>query len=335
MNKSWFESIPEHLHDAAREAVLSTLGSAPITFIEPVLGGASGALAYRIEADGRSFLLRMETRRSPLRNPHQYVCMRIAAEAGVAPPLRYANETAGVAILDFVIQRPLNEYPGGADALAGALGTLAAKLQATEPFPVLGDYRVFLDRMLGHMRTVFAPGLLDPYVEAFARIREVYPWDPATHISSHNDPNPRNILFDGERLWLIDWETAYRNDPLTDIAILTENHASTPELEVGLLESWLARPPDRALRARVLLMRQLTRLYYAGLLFVVSVKAPASVVDLVAPTPAEFRSMIARGELKMGTNEIKVVLGKMILAGFLTGLNAPDFEEALLIAQAG
>jgi aminoglycoside phosphotransferase (APT) family kinase protein len=335
VNKSWFETIPEHLHDAARNAVVSAFGSTPVTLVESVSGGASGALAYRIEANGRDYLLRLETRRSPLRNPHQYVCMRIAAEAGVAPPLHYADDHSGAAILDFVIQRPLQNYPGGAPALAGALGKLAATLQRTEPFPALGDYRAFLDRMLGHMTTVFAPGLLDPCIEAFARIREAYPWDPATHVASHNDPNPRNILFDGERLWLIDWETAYRNDPATDIAILTENHASTPELEMALLESWLGKPPDRALRARVLLMRQLTRLYYAGLLFVLSVKPPASVMDLAAPTPAEFRSRIAGGELKMGSNEMKVVLGKMILAGFLADLNTPGFEDALLTVRSG
>jgi aminoglycoside phosphotransferase (APT) family kinase protein len=329
MSSKWIESIPEHLRDTAREAVSSTFGSAPVVSIEPVVGGASGALAYRLEVDGRSYVLRMETRRSPLRNPHQYACMRIAADAGIAPPLRYADDNSGAAILDFIVQRPLQEYPGGPAQLAAAVGSLAAKLQDTVQFPVLGDYRVFLERMLTHMRTVFAPGLLDPFVEAFGRIREVYPWDASQHVSSHNDPNPRNILFDGKRLWLIDWETAYRNDPLTDIAILAENFAPTPELENVLLESWLGRAPDSAFRARLLLMRQLTRLYYAGLLFISSVKAPDLVLNLTAPSPTAFRSQIASGQLKIASTETKVVLGKMILAGFLAGLSDSAFENAL------
>jgi aminoglycoside phosphotransferase (APT) family kinase protein len=335
MNNSWLESIPEDLRDRAREALASTLGSSPLTFIEPISGGASGALAYRIEMNGRSYLLRMETRRSPLRNPHQYVCMRTAAEAGIAPPLRHADDGAGVAILDFLIQRPLRDYPGGPTGLADALGKLLARLHATAPFPILGDYRVFLDRTLGYLRKVFAPGLLDPHAEAFGRIRQAYPWDASTHTSSHNDPNPRNILFDGERLWLIDWETAYRNDPLTDVAILTENHAATPELEQVLLQSWLGRPPDRALRARVLLMRQLTRLYYAGLLMISSGTAPATIMDLSAPSPAEFRSLIASGQMKAAATETMVALGKMMLASFLAGVSAPDFEQALATAETG
>jgi thiamine kinase-like enzyme len=41
-------------------------------------------------------------------------------------------------------------------------------------------------------------------------------------VSSHNDSIPSNILFDGDRLWLIDWESAYRNDPLVDVAIVLD-----------------------------------------------------------------------------------------------------------------
>lgn len=317
MDDTLLHTIPENLHDTARHAVSAAFGSKSIIAVQPIAGGASGALTYRIEVDERSYLLRMETRRSPLRNPHQYACMRIAAGAGIAPPLRYADDEAGAAILDFIVQRPLEEYPGGPKGLAAAIGMLAAKLQATTSFPALGDYRVFLDRMLDYLRRVFAPGLLDPHVERFERIRQAYPWAESEHVSSHNDPNPNNILFDGERLWLIDWETAYRNDPLTDIAILTQNHASTPELEGVLLRSWLGRPPDRALRERLALMRQMTHLYYAGILLASSIAPSAPVTDLSAPSPEEFRALVAAGQLKPGTPETKLVLGKVFLAAFL------------------
>lgn len=62
---------------------------------------------------------------------------------------------------------------------------------------------------------LFAPGVLDGHVTGLARIRAEYPWS-AAQVSAHNDINPRNVLFDGERLWLVDWELAFRNDPLAD-----------------------------------------------------------------------------------------------------------------------
>ena len=72
-------------------------------------------------------------------------------------------------------------------------------------------------------------------------LREAYDAGSTRLVSSHNDPVPSNILFDGERLWLIDWESACRNDPLVDVAIVLDHLARSPELEDVLLQG-LARP---------------------------------------------------------------------------------------------
>src|SRR5262245_48247577 len=147
MSHNWLAEIPEQHHDAARAAVSSVFDSNPVSSSQPVVGGVSGALTYRLEVGGRNYLLRMETRRnSPLRNPHQYTCMGFAAEAEIAPRVHYIDESGGVAIMDFIAQKPMKDYPGGPPALARAMGALIARLQATASFPVLGDYRVFLDR---------------------------------------------------------------------------------------------------------------------------------------------------------------------------------------------
>ena len=69
-------------------------------------GGASGASPFRVEVGDRRYLVRVEGPPSPLRNPHQYVSLRIAAEAGVAPPVHYIDETARVAVTDFIEQQP-------------------------------------------------------------------------------------------------------------------------------------------------------------------------------------------------------------------------------------
>ncbi|MGH9647108.1 MAG: phosphotransferase [Bryobacteraceae bacterium] len=335
MEQSWLKQIPEQSHAAAGEAVASAFGFATILSIDPVLGGASGALAYRLGVGNRFYLLRLETRRGPLRNPHQYECMRIASEAGVAPPLRYFSDASGVAIMDFIAGHALTSFPGGHASLLKALGRLAAELQATAPFPVLGDYRALLSRLLGHLKNYFAPGLLDEHMEGFERIRSEYPWDPRTHVSSHNDPNPRNIIFDGERLWLIDWETSYRNDAFIDIAILTDDHASPPELEEILLTSWLGCKPDRLTQAKVRLMRQMTRLFYAGLLIALASKPIEPIVDLAAPTPDEFRAQFARGELTPTATETRVILGKMCLVAVQAELRTLTFADAITVCKGG
>jgi hypothetical protein len=77
-------------------------------------------------------------------------------------------------------------------------------------------------------------------------------------------------------------------------------------------------------------MRQLTRLYYAGLVLSAFVFAPRSEpdADLSAPTPAEFRADAEAGRLTIGP-DLMYTLGKMYLGWFLAELGTPAFEEAL------
>jgi len=338
MPETLFDAIPADHRETARSAVAAAFGAAPLATLQPVAGGASGALIYRLEVGERPYLLRVETARDIFRNPSRsYACMRIAAEAGVAPPLRHADPTAGVAIMDFLPNRPLDAYPGGPEGLVRDLGRLMARLQATPVFPPLGDYLLVLNGMFGHLRDSgpFAAGLLGPHQVGFERIRQAYPWDAAALVSSHNDPNPRNILFDGERLWLVDWELSFRNDPLADLAIIANELCPTPALETALLEAWLGRTPDRLLRARLLLMRQLTRLFYACLMLTAGGGRGAPETDLSALSEAEFRAGLREGRIKAGAPETLHILGKMVLAGFLAGLCAPGFEEALATVRQG
>jgi len=317
------DRIPEQLREAVRVALSSAFGSAPVEAHQPMTGGVSGALALRITVKNRDYVLRVEARRSPLRNPHQYTCMRIAAEAGIAPPLHYADAEAGVAIIDYIVAQPMKPHS------SRDLAALVAKLHTTSLFPAVGDYRSLIRRMLSHIQSGFAAGLLDAHREHFERTVAAYPWNPAAQVSSHNDPNARNTLFDGNRLWLIDWETAYRNDPLTDVAILAENHAPSPEQAATLLQDYLGRAPSPPEIARLRLMRQMVRLYYAGLLLSPAINPGVPMESLVAPSPEQFRASIARGELSPVSRETLAVMGRMCLATFMAECATSGYEEAL------
>ena len=136
--------------------------------------------------------------------------MRIASEAGIAPNIYYFDEVNRVAIMDFVEERPLSSFPGGPHALARAIGEILGRVQGTTPFPRFVEYPEIVGRLWWWVcqTGLFAPGILDLCTEHFAHVRETYVWSTKQSVSSHNDPVPRNILFDGRRLWMIDWESA-------------------------------------------------------------------------------------------------------------------------------
>jgi hypothetical protein len=146
-------------------------------------------------------------------------------------------------------------------------------------------------------------------------------WDPAEHVSSHNDLSFCNILFDGSRLWLVDWETAFRNDPFADLAVLADNLGTAPGVADALIHSWLGRPANADEMRRLAQMTVLTRLYYAGLMIASAGAPSARMTSLDAPTRAEFGALILRGALKIAAPEARRVRSKMYLADFLAGLD--------------
>jgi hypothetical protein len=241
--------------------------------------------------------------------------------------------------MDHVSGRSLATFPGGVAALVRALGGLIARVHAAPLFPTLGDYPdAILDLLTGLKNSpIIAPGQMEPHAEGLALIRGALPWDPASLVSSHNDPNPRNIIFDGERLWLIDWELAFRNDPLVDLAILTTEFAESAELEDLLLEAALGVAPDQRLRARLHMIRLLTRLFY-GCIVLDSLGGVlgSDKISVAAPfTPTGFRDAVADGRLASGAPDTAYAFARMSLAAFLDGVNAPGFTEALKFVEAG
>ncbi len=312
---------------AAHQAITTVLGAAAIPTVRPLTGGVSGAFVFLIEASGRQWVLRIEGVASPLRNPYQYLSMSIAAQESIAPRIHFLDTDARVVIMDFIEDRPLERYPDGALGLARAIGTMLNKLQTAPLFPCFMSYPDIVHRLWTHVckTGLFVDGLLDAASRRLIQIRETYDLEAEHFVSSHNDVLPRNVLFDGKRLWLIDWEGAYRNDPLVDLATALDNFAPSPELEEVLLLAWLGHQPDQLMRNRLAQARALTRLYYAGVLFSASALAPRDRPDssLSALSSEQFEQAIRNGKLVAGTSETSHALGKMFLASFLSGAIPP------------
>lgn len=67
-------------------------------------------------------------------------------------------------------------------------------------------------------------------------------------VFSHNDLLATNLIDDGKRLWLIDWDYAGFNASLFDLGNLCSNNSIAPAEEDWLLEAYFERPVDADLR---------------------------------------------------------------------------------------
>src|SRR5690606_32487284 len=71
---------------------------------------------------------------------------------------------------------------------------------------------------------------------------------PLPIVFGHNDLLPANILDDGDRLWLIDFEYAGFNTAMFDLAGLSSNSGMADGEAGALLAAYFGHEPDAAIR---------------------------------------------------------------------------------------
>lgn len=324
--------IPQTSRPAVDRALTAAFGTDVLDAATPLSGGLSGAQIFKIRVGGIAYLLRIEVERDGFRDPARaYACMEIAAGGLLAPRLRYADAADGVAIMDFIEERSLTlDYRGTREDLIVEAAQGVRALHAGPPFPPLVDYLDGMDALVVQFeeRKLVALEAMDEVLGLYRRLRQNYRTAPGDLVASHNDLNPRNMLYDGARLWFVDWESAFLADRYVDLSCIANLFASSPEQEDLLLRTYFGRL-DVEMRARLYLMRQVNHLFY-GLVMTNAVAprdAPAESLD--GPSLDELHVALSLGEPVLDTDEGRFGYVKARLAQALAGLRSPRFEEAL------
>ena len=175
---------------------------------------------------------------------------RAAFAAGISPEVVHAED--GVLVLRFVEGATCTaEDIRDPDRLArivpllkrvhGAMARhLRGPLLAFWVFHVIRDYaHTLLEDRSRHAGRL--PELVDKATDLEKAV------GPIELVFGHNDLLPANLIDDGKRLWLIDWDYAGFNSPLFDLANLASNAELPPEGERMLLTVYYERPPDETL----------------------------------------------------------------------------------------
>ena len=99
--------------------------------------------------------------------------------------------------------------------------------------------------------------------QLYTQVASVYRSHDSDMVSSHNDLKPENIVFDGEHIWLVDWEAAFRNDRYADLAVVANLVVANEAEERVYLQEYFGEPPNANQLARFFLMQQVAHMFYA------------------------------------------------------------------------
>lgn len=225
---------------------------------EPLLGGITNK-NFVVRDRGRRYVVRTggDILAHGVVRANELAATRAAHAAGISPAVIHAEP--GIMVIEFIEGRTFQpedvRNPANLERLVDLIRRCHrdVALHLRGPAPMFWPFHVIRD--YGHtLREGGSPhaGLLPDLLTRAERLEKAV--GQIDVVFGHNDLLAANILDDGARLWLLDWEYAGFNSPLFDLGGLASNSEMPADLSEALIASYFGRPIDALLRRQAAAM---------------------------------------------------------------------------------
>lgn len=291
--------------------------------ITPITMGMSGAAVYSVTTEKGSFILRIHGADRKLWE-RSLILQALAADHGVAPPLVLIDKKAAATVMVKVQGMPFGYAVAQPTLRHAVLTSLVEQLRALHAIPTAGlpvndpmkmSWNVWNDQ-------VKRPGFPAWAVPLRSRLEaaEAVLAQDRRQVLSHCDPNPANLMWDNQRVWLVDWEQAGLAHPYLDLSIVSNFLALPDATALELLAAQEDATPDAEQQKVFLAIRGLTRVIF-GTIFLSLVPDLETVTFAspdATPTLLQCYQMMATGQLQMSQPQGQAQFAAALLA---QGLN--------------
>jgi len=324
------------IQEPKREAVARALRRAfaidDVEDCSPLTGGLTEACVYRIVVNGTQYVLRVSPDEAKFSRQLPFV--QAASEAGLAPCIRDPRPQDGILITEFIEKKPFPE---------DIRPRMAEVIRSVHSLPRFNSTRCsFLDLTAGDVVCLLASELLPEnmaheFSTGYQRLAQIYPRDVSSWVVSHHDLKPHNILFDGDRVWLIDWDEASVDDLYNDLAVVANNFLVEDQVtEEKYLRDYFGEPAGRYRASRFYLMRQLVHVANVALFMPWAArKSWLPGPDFQGPDYCEFHRRLIANEADLNSPDVQLEYAKVHLHRVLCNMRTPKFGDALACVAAG
>lgn len=211
-------------------------------------GGLSNR-AWRLDAHGERWFVRLghpQAARLGVDRRSECAVLLAVSAAGLAPVVRTCEPATGLLVTRFIDGATWRAADATTDANIRRFAERLRRLHGLSiPDGVHAvDYRRQARHLAASLPASDAPAriLHERAAQGFARIGAARLPDALCH----NDLHHLNVLDDGSRLWLVDWEYGGRGNPLFDLAGFLALHDLGPDATETFLDAYGAlQPADR------------------------------------------------------------------------------------------
>lgn len=326
--------IPEDSKASVARALESTFGVTEPEEFRDLTERPGSNRAFRIVVKGSAYLLRINTRPGDMKR--QFDCMQTAADAGLAPRVIYTSIEDRLSITDFLNAVPL--------LLQEALVRIPAalrRLHALPPFPkvpfnttctfLLKDGPGLSDFLQKFRQSnILSKNETEELFACHEQLTAAYAPPDADMVPSHNDLfKPDNMIFDSNRLCLVDWEAAFQNDRYADLAVVANMVVTNEREEKTYLHEYFGAPASEYQEARFYLMKQVAHIFYA--MAFLTMGSAGKPIDWSEPIPAycDFQRRFWAREVALNDNHEKEIFGRIHWNEAVHNMRQPRFDEAL------
>ncbi len=216
--------------------------------LEPLSGGITN-VNYLVSDGAQRYVVRLgdDIGEHQIMRFNELAASKAAHAAGISP--RVVHDEAGILVLQYIPSRALGAQQVRSGKYLQRIVSLVKKCHIEIPqylrgpalifwvFHVLRDY----GWTLRNAESSHIPKLPELIAAADRLEKASGPYDM---VYGHNDLLAANILDDGKRLWLVDWDYAGFNSPLFDLGGLASNNEFDEGQEKWLLETYFEKPVD-------------------------------------------------------------------------------------------
>jgi thiamine kinase-like enzyme len=214
--------------------------------LAPLVGGISNQ-SFTATDDDAKYVVRV-TRDFPFHHvfrDREVMTARAAAATGFAPEVIHAEP--GLMVSQFIDGKVLTVADVQADI--PRIADLVFRFHRDMPAAMSGPGYIFwvfhVNRdYVRQLREAGHAAALDDWLATNSELEEAQMALPV--VVGHHDLLPANLIDDGQRLWLIDYEYAGFGTAMFDLANLSSNNNFSADQSGALLDAYFGRPPDQA-----------------------------------------------------------------------------------------
>lgn len=226
---------------------------------QPLSGGITN-VNFVVEDAGDKYVVRVggDIPLHQVMRFNELAASRAAYAAGVSPEVVYAEP--GALVLRFIEGKTFVPEDVRKPENLAAIVELIRRVHYELPNYLRGPSLVF---WVFHILRDYAGTLRDrgsrmvPELPRLLEIADTLEFEigPIDLVYGHNDLLAANLIDDGQRLWLIDWDYAGFNSPLFDLSNLASNNEFTPDMEAWLMQAYFGEPPSGGILRRFAAMK--------------------------------------------------------------------------------